>query len=185
MSPMKTNPGLVAAASQVLVRKTRSYTAVIPPENAQFVFQYQVTPFGLNGDVLLINEYPIEAGFAFRMTGVLWTYVGTAFADALADNTGDTFQTLFTLDVDVPAAIGSTVVFPVQPGGYNAKGLDGVPFHLGALNEGCWKFPGPMLYDPGEVIRIKVLTAAPFPETAGAFISIIEGWTWPQKREEL
>lgn len=172
------NPGLVQAATKVLLSRPRSYASVIPPENAEYVFQPQTTPCDANGTTVELLAYSVEPGFLFRMTGLLVTYVGQPLADGLG-------QTAFTLDVDMPTDIGGTVVFPVLPSGQTMKGFDSWDFHLGSLDNGPWKIPGPMLYDPGEVVRLKVVTASPFPETAVSFIAIFEGWTWPQKRDDM
>ena len=172
------NPGMVAAAAQILPRKARKYDAVIPPEYAEHVFHSQETPVGANATALEINAYTVEPGYLFRLTGILFTYVGVALADGLG-------QTTFTLDVDIPTTIGTGVVAPVLPSGYVVQGFNGIGFHLGSLDFGTWPIKGPMVFDPQEVLRIKVTTTSPFPETAVTFISIIEGWTWLQKREDL
>lgn len=173
-------PSIIEGAS--LLRKTgrymfADYPHVFPPPSAEQVYVEGSAAAGDNTVETLCLLYQVPEGYWFRLTGLIATYAGVTFADGSG-------QTAWTLDVDTPTNVGAFITNPVLPSGYVVAGWNNFLCHKGSFDQGPFPVPGPMLFHGLETVRLKITTAAPFPESGSGVIfnSAFEGYLWPAER---
>lgn len=173
-------PSLMEGAS--LLRKSgryllHDYPHVVPPPTGEQVYVENSAAALDNAADLECLVYQVPEGYWFRMTGLIATYAGVTFADG-------TGQTVWTLDVDTPTNVGGFLGSPVLPSGYVVAGWNNFLCHKGSFDFGPFAIPGPMLFHGLETIRLKCITAAPFPESGSGvvFNSVFQGYLWAAER---
>lgn len=172
-------PSLIQGAS-LLSKSGRymfaDYPHAIPPPNAEQVYVENAVAAPTNGlPATELLVYQVPEGYWFRMTGLIASFAGVTFADGSG-------QTTWTLDVDSPTDVGGFVAQPVLPSGYVVPGWNNFLCHKGSFDFGCFQLPGPMVFHGLETVRLKIVTAAPFPEVGVTFNSAFQGYLWSAER---
>jgi hypothetical protein len=152
------------------------YAWSYPPPNAD---QVLAEPAGgavlapANNTLTELLLFTVDDGYVFRLSHILLTIAGAAFADG-------TGQYQWTVDVNIPTAIGGGVLAPILPSGYVVPYFNAITAHRGSLDNGPWPIPGRLVFKPRDQIRVKVITQAPFGQGGSIFFLVsLVGWTWP------
>lgn len=113
----------------------------------------------------LVMEYEVPEGYQFSLRGVLCQYDGEGFINGSG-------SIIYVLDVN--RVIGSA-----GQQGYAVSFFENVRY-LRGTSEDWWPLCGRRVFNPGEIMRWKVLTTAAIPEGGSNFLTAgIFGWTRP------
>lgn len=139
----------------------------LPPKNSKPVCKSFSIVAPAVATPTVVVQYTVPDGFQFVLTDRVNAYAGSAFIQGSG-------YARWTTDVNVTPGI-------VTPQGFPVEGMAGETFACGSL-EFPWPVRGYLVFEPLDVIRVKVTTTAPI--TAGSpnfFTSVLLGWIWPLK----
>jgi len=173
---------LVDAAQSLAVSAQRArqsqwpFPWVYPPPGSEERCPQSLVVAPTNAVLTELLAFKVPDGFFFRITGLLFTYIGIPVDD------GSQLVT-WNLDVDVPTAPSGSITLPALAGGYRVQDFGVVKTHLGSLDFGPWPIDGPLIIDPLATVRVKVTTTVPFTVGPPArFVTRLRGYIWPENR---
>jgi hypothetical protein len=141
-----------------------------PADGEQFYIESAID-FPTNAALTQLVAYAVPDGLKLRISHLMLTYVGIALEDGLGLVT-------WQLAVNQPAAVVG-LTLPVMPSGYGVPYLTAITISKGSPQQGPWPIPGKLVFNARDVVSVNVITAAPFPETGGQFLTSLVGWQWP------
>lgn len=182
MTPALSAAGLLAKTKSDTRKQGWPYAWEFPTQQAEAFNLETVIGAPANGVQTELWSFAVPDGEFFRPRGLMLTYVGTPLVDGLG-------IVSWQWDVNIPTNIGAGVLAPILPSGYivpyfggvdaNGQPTGQIVIHKGNPDIGPWPVPGRLVFEPRDVIRLKVTTTAPFPEVGVQFLTSIVGWTWP------
>jgi len=182
LTPALAAAGLLAKTKSDARKQLWPYPWEYPGETAQAFNLESTIAAPVNGTQTELWSFAVPDGEFLRITGLMLTYVGITLVDGLG-------QVAWQWDVNIPTVIGGGVGSPILPSGYivpyfGALDVNGNPtgqitISKGSTQFGPWRVPGRLVFEPRDVVRVKVTTAAPFPEVGVVFLTSLVGWTWP------
>lgn len=175
-----TLPSLSAGAA-ALVRTSSDahkdewpYPWEYPPPNAELFNKETSTAAPLNNVLTELLLFTVPDGYFLRVAGIMLAIAGSGFT--YTDGSGDY---TWIWDVNTPTNVGAGITAPILPSGQVVPYFDAVTIHKGSPDDGWWRIPGRLVFEPRDDVRVKVTTQAPFPETGVNFLVSLIGWTWP------
>lgn len=139
----------------------------LPPKNSKPVYEVASLASPAQGATpSLILEYQVPDGFQFVLRGRI-----NAFTGALVAGSGDA---LWTTDVNVTPGIAT-------PQGYPIEGFAGEKIGVGSFTEGPFPVYGCLIFDPNDIVRVKVANIGVAVGAPNFFNSALMGWIWPVK----
>lgn len=182
ITPALAAVGLLARTRTDMRKQDWPYAWQFPTHQSENFGLETVIGAPANGVQTELWSWVVPDGEYFRPTGIMLTYVGTPLVDGLG-------IVSWQWDVNIPTVIGGGVTAPILPSGHivplfggvdaNGNTTGQIVIHKGNPDIGPWPLPGRLVFEPRDVIRVKVLTAAPFPEVGVQFLTSLVGWTWP------
>lgn len=178
MSPTVITPRFLSGATAVRAAQSlrppkRSKVPVpfpwdLPPENSKMIYQQGVIASPAQGVTpAVVVSYQVPDGFYFTLRGRINVFTGVT-----VEGSGDV---AWTTDVDTPVGITS-------PQGYPLQGMADEPFQVGSLTGSPFPIIGRLVFEPNDIIRVKVLNTSVGVGAPNYFISVLMGWLWPLER---
>lgn len=140
----------------------------LPPRNSTVVYQPASIAAPAAATTTQIVQYQVPDGHFFVLKARMNAFDGQSWVRGSGD-------ILWTTDVDTPIGITAPQGEPIQ-------GLQSEAFNVGSFDHGPVPWMGRKVFQPLNIIRVKVLTTNAI--AAGApnyFTSILIGWIWPDR----
>ncbi len=183
MTPALSAAGLLAKTKADTRKQGWPYAWEFPTQQAEALnLETVIAAPTANGKQTELWSFAVPDGEFFRPRGIMLYYVGTPLVDGLG-------FVSWQWDVNIPTDIGAGVTAPILPSGYivpyfggldaNGNTTGAILIHKGNPDVGPWPVPGRLVFEPRDVVRVKVTTTAPFPTVGVQFLTSLVGWTWP------
>jgi len=159
-------PSAVRAARRVRNRPEVPFPWDLAPSNSKPVYQAASIAAPAVATQAIVVQYSVPDGFQFAFKARLNFFSGGGLVIGAGSAT-------WTTDVNTP--LGATIAQ-----GWPVEGMQAETWPVGSLVAGPWPVLWYLVFQPLDIVRVKVLTTADImPGAPNYFISALMGWIWP------